>query len=538
MVEFPGKSEPCIDQMETDVCVIGAGPAGLTLASDLASSGIRVVVVERGSSTPAKPKTPVEIARGLPYPLDETIGSGAGGTAGLWGVETPDGNDRVRFRQLDQIDVDGRPSVGLAPWPLPFAELSDWYPEARRTVGLPASPPSLTDDPVEQITGGNVVPAVFEFPSKNTFTRSLPELLAASDRVELLFDHHVTGLIGHGDPLEVHHVVLRPTAGGDAIVVRPRWLVAAGGAVENVALLGLLTEAEAGPRRMPEALGRGFMEHFHFNGGLLVPSSPRMLQQPAIQGFQRTADRPIERRYTLSPALEDQHRLLRTTVKLVRVRRSRHLDVAAMGDTRTAGAAALRASRTALREHDATGVLRQLHPALLDVPGIGRLIRGYASHAVARLLNKREAFLLVTVAEQRRRASSRVVMDRSGTKPAPRVDLVPDEEDLSQLYRSLKAFDAAFHASRIGRVYPLFSDGQAPGNLGWGHHHMGTTAMSKDITGGVVGVDLRIHGSTNAYALGSSVFPSGGHANPTLTIMALAHRLAEHLRTSAREIAT
>ncbi|MDZ7668764.1 MAG: GMC family oxidoreductase [Gammaproteobacteria bacterium] len=160
------------------------------------------------------------------------------------------------------------------------------------------------------------------------------------------------------------------------------------------------------------------------------------------------------------------------------------------------------------------------------------------AHAVARLLNEREAFLLVSVAEQRRRESSRVVMDRSGPNPTPRVDLVPDEEDLSQLYRSLKAFDTAFRASRIGRVYPLFSEGQPPGNLGWGHHHMGTTAMSKDVAGGVVGVDLRVHGSTNVYALGSSVFPSGGHANPTLTIVALAHRLADHLRSAAREIAT
>ncbi|MDZ7668765.1 MAG: hypothetical protein U5Q16_04840 [Gammaproteobacteria bacterium] len=251
----------------------GAGPAGLALASDLARSGVRVVVAERGGSTPAQPKTPVEVARGLPYPLDETIGRGVGGTAGLWGVETPDGNDRVRFRQLDRVrSTDARASAwrhgrlsslnSLAGIPKPVAP-SD-YQHRRRT-----SPTTRSS----AITGGNVVPAVFEFPSKDTFTRSLPELLAASDRVELLFDHHVTEIVGRGDPLEVRRVVLRPTGGGAPITVLPRWLVVAGGAVENVALLGQLGEAEAGRRRMPEALGRGFMEHFHFNGGLLVPSS-------------------------------------------------------------------------------------------------------------------------------------------------------------------------------------------------------------------------------------------------------------------------
>jgi len=66
--------------------------------------------------------------------------------------------------------------------------------------------------------------------------------------------------------------------------------------------------------------------------------------------------------------------------------------------------------------------------------------------------------------------------------------------------------------------------------LDGGHHHMGTTRMSADPAKGVVDADCRVHGMTNLYVAGSSVFSTSGSANPTLTIVALALRLAGHLR--------
>ncbi len=62
-------------------------------------------------------------------------------------------------------------------------------------------------------------------------------------------------------------------------------------------------------------------------------------------------------------------------------------------------------------------------------------------------------------------------------------------------------------------------------------HHIGTTRMSTSPRTGVVDPDCRVHGIENLYVAGSSVFPTAGHANPTLTIVALAIRLARHLAT-------
>jgi choline dehydrogenase-like flavoprotein len=62
-------------------------------------------------------------------------------------------------------------------------------------------------------------------------------------------------------------------------------------------------------------------------------------------------------------------------------------------------------------------------------------------------------------------------------------------------------------------------------------HPSGTTRMSDSPSTGVVDKDGRVHGLANLYVCGSSTFPTVGHANPTLTIVALAARLANHLRS-------
>jgi choline dehydrogenase-like flavoprotein len=63
----------------------------------------------------------------------------------------------------------------------------------------------------------------------------------------------------------------------------------------------------------------------------------------------------------------------------------------------------------------------------------------------------------------------------------------------------------------------------------WGNHHMGTTRMAARSGDGVVDTDCLVFGTDNLYVAGSSVFPTGSCANPTFTIVALAHRLALHL---------
>ena len=115
--------------------------------------------------------------------------------------------------------------------------------------------------------------------------------------------------------------------------------------------------------------------------------------------------------------------------------------------------------------------------------------------------------------------------------PIPELNWLVSDEDHEAYHQTLIQIGAALGKSGLGRLYTPMSHGRVyspdPPEGGW--HHMGTTPMSESPMDGVVDKDCRLHALDNLYIAGSSVFPTGGYVNPTLTIVALAHRLSEHL---------
>ena len=86
---------------------------------------------------------------------------------------------------------------------------------------------------------------------------------------------------------------------------------------------------------------------------------------------------------------------------------------------------------------------------------------------------------------------------------------------------------------QLGRLIVDLSENEAgwPNSISGGKHHMGTTRMHQDPKRGVVDANCRVHGTANLYIAGSSVFPTAGFGHPTFTIVALAIRLADHLKS-------
>jgi choline dehydrogenase-like flavoprotein len=108
------------------------------------------------------------------------------------------------------------------------------------------------------------------------------------------------------------------------------------------------------------------------------------------------------------------------------------------------------------------------------------------------------------------------------------------ELDKQSLRRSLELVGSEFGRLGVARLqlddWVVAEDNHWPDDLHGGHHHMGTTRMSDDPTHGVVDRDCRVHGTDNLYVAGSAVFATSGYVNPTLTIVTLALRLADHLK--------
>ena len=158
-------------------------------------------------------------------------------------------------------------------------------------------------------------------------------------------------------------------------------------------------------------------------------------------------------------------------------------------------------------------------------------IRGIKEHRAGR------TGALYTRSEQSPNPDSRVTLsDQRDRFGLPRAKLTWRLNSLDKLTvrKSVELIAQEFERLHIGRVTPdrwLVSDDRTwPDFVRGGYHHLGTTRMGSNPRTSVVNSDCRVHGLANLYVAGSSVFPTGSHVNPTLTITALALRLAQHLK--------
>jgi choline dehydrogenase-like flavoprotein len=135
-------------------------------------------------------------------------------------------------------------------------------------------------------------------------------------------------------------------------------------------------------------------------------------------------------------------------------------------------------------------------------------------------------------------ADSRIILDENNVDalgiPRAKVHIEFNEMDKKTIKIAHKIFMDRYVKASVGGY--LFNESgldefiiKKINSFNSSAHHLGTTRMSNDPLSGVVDRNCLVHGLTNLYVAGSSVFPTGGHVNPTLTIVALAIRLAEHL---------
>lgn len=155
-------------------------------------------------------------------------------------------------------------------------------------------------------------------------------------------------------------------------------------------------------------------------------------------------------------------------------------------------------------------------------------------HLASRAPTQSTYSLCIARAEQAPNRASRVTLlgerDALGVRRS-RVDWRVGEGDHLSLRRTMQRLARELGANRLGRGAVLLNDERPWQRLHEANHHMGTTRMGRSPETSVVDPDCRLHGVTNLFVAGSSVFPTVGAANPTLTLVALALRLGDRLRT-------
>lgn len=507
-------------RIETDVCVVGAGPAGLTLACELIGSGLETCVVEAGGRRPDRATQSLldgETSLGAAGPLTEARLACLGGTTRVWGGWC---------RPLATSDFRGRgEAVG---WPFGREHLDPFYRRAHEICGLgpydygisawrseSGAPLPLPEDLAETL--------LFHVSPPIRFGRAYAGSLQAASDVRVILHAVCTELRTDPGRRRVGSARIATLEGG-AFEVSARYFVLAAGGIENPRLLLLSDRGrEGGLGNGSGLVGRYFMDHPYVTAGRLH----RERAGTALDFYYaHAAWREGERarvRGTLAPAsrrLESEGLLASVLFPLP----------AWAPSPESEGAAALRAL-TVLRRGGwlPPGAGRHLRTALRDPGGV--LGAAYRRVAPGSGRRKSDVVWIRSFCEAQPLSSRRVRLtdarDRLGRRRV-RLDWSPSELELRSLRRGHELVGRALAKSGVGRLECTLGTDRQPG-IEVGRHHMGTTRMHPDPTRGVVDADCRVHGVDNLFIAGSSVFPTAGFANPTLTIVALALRLADHL---------
>lgn len=481
-----------------DVCVVGAGPAGITLARSLAARGRQVALMEGGGlevSMESQDQYMGEIV-GLDYvDLDAVRLRVFGGCSEHWSG---------RCRALDAEAFETLPARPRA-WPIGKAELDPYQPAAAEILdlALPRMPPDL---PFPQ-TENRLRTVRFQYSPPTRFNAKYRDAIAAEPRITACVNANLVDLRLADDLATVAEARFRSYAPDDpGFAVRARVYCLALGGLENPRmLLNLTAQKPKGIGNDHDQVGRYFCEHpsldvaeVLFAHDLAIEEesfapTPELMRAEGILGFTLRVgwrDRPVD------PLVKS----LKAGVEC------------------------------------ATPFTRELAAVLLGRPAACRW-GGLEEFAIRRHPERYPIGTVWMAIEQALDPASRVsladTVDDFGLRRM-RLDWRVSELDFRTMRTGVLALGAHFAEQGIGRVrvadWLLAEDPRLPpGPDNGGFHQMCTTRMADDPREGVVDRDCRVHGTDNLYIGGSSVFGSPSWANPTFTIVQLALRLGDHL---------
>ncbi|MCE0535914.1 GMC family oxidoreductase [Kineosporia rhizophila] len=536
------------EPIEAEVCIVGAGPAGLSVASGLAAAGLRVVILEGGGEN-EWPQLPDVLAEGEDaYPqssVTQTRGSGVGGTAGQWSYRMsnadadPEAGERgCRYAPLDPVDFEQRDALAHSGWPLTRSDLDPWYAKAQKIAGLgeftyhPNSWSTPRAQPLE-LDPALVETQMFQFAPASAWIDRVAGELRGRTGVLILTDANVTRLEVDPEGTKVSGVdFARPD--GSHGQVQARAVVLAAGGIETARLLLMSDDrVPGGLGNRKDQVGRYWMEHPLVRGGMLV-ARPEVKLAERLRLYDAHWQNGTKVMAKLSIAQERvrQEGLLSTSCLLLpRQEVIAGSAVQAYTEIRSpSGRSSGLGHKAALGARIALGAgsLLSARKAIAEQPGLD--LSGWAAEDD---LNRYRVFEVVHQTEQSPDPENRITLDRERTdrygRPFPVLHWRWTAEDRERITRSRDLYAQAFAEAGLGDFVQTDWDHGQPRMIGGNHHHLGGVRMSADPGTGVVDADARVHDLENLYVAGSSVFPTGGSVNPTLTIVALALRLAAHL---------
>jgi choline dehydrogenase-like flavoprotein len=524
------RSLPDGESLAADVCIVGAGAAGIPIAMQFIHTPYKVILMESGEANyhHATQQLLKGQSTGREYmELEYTRRKQLGGTTHRWAG---------RSRPLDDIDFETRDWVPHSGWPINRQHLESYYQKAQDVLDLydyhyepaywerpDAKPLGLTDSGFETI--------IFQYSRLiDTAYKYLASLQAAQNLTILTYANAVD-LLTDGASNQVTSIQGK-TLKGNTFSIAARFVILAVGGLETTRLL--LSSRGTNPNGLGnghDLVGRYFMEHI-YNWAGIIPKQP----DEVPLSFYKVVDHDSDMKKVgvigaLAPtaAMQREEKLLNSSAFFVQ----RSWDKAQDAYFSLAGMHLQDINERFRRQRsfDPERVARDVYRIGKDLPNVGR----HAVNVLKQRLNPRTLVGVRAHYEQTPDPESRVTLsDKRNALGQQQLSMHWRLNHLDQ--DNFVRFNRKLHAlfAQLGLPFRLYN--QAQDGDGWpmatseALHHLGTARMHNDPRFGVVDADCRVHEAHNLFIASSAVFPTGGHTNPTLTIVAIALRVAEQVK--------
>jgi choline dehydrogenase-like flavoprotein len=542
--------------VRANICIVGGGPAGITLAMELAGTGRSVLLLESGSLGPTDDAQALNVGEvadeALHSPPDKYRQRCFGGGTSIWGG---------RCVPFDPIDFETRPWIDHSGWPISYPDVERFYPAANALCEAG----EYEYDARLAAPGGmrpllrGFTPRHFDmngierFSCPTDFGRRYQARLRTAANVRVLLRATVTHLRASPDGARIERVDVRNSKDLGFSVVADQFVLAMGG-IETPRLLLTSDDVQAGGiGNANDLVGRFYMCHIAGTIGSLQVDGPG---DTVWHGYDVAADGTYcRRRISLRPDVQAELGLGNAVFRLhhPRIADPRH---------RTGPLSAIFLAQNFISYEYAKRLVS-------DVPPSGATWLRHGVNAVTdpfstmrflghwlrdRTLAERKfpsviirprtnLFSLDFHAEQTPERDSRISLstptDRFGNRQV-RVDWRYSRQDVDTVARSFDLLRDDLAEQGIGRLALAADEPDIETVVrrdgAYGGHHIGTVRMGNSPSSGVVDGDGKVFGVNNLYVAGSAIFPTSSQANPTLTIVAMALRLADHLRGLSTQV--
>ena len=504
--------------IEGDICIVGAGAAGIAMALEWLNSSAKVILLEGGGFNLEASMQDLyrgEITGKPYYPLQAASLHFFGGTTGHWaGFCAP----------YDPIDFQKRSWVPHSGWPITRKQLDPYYERAQRVVELgpyeyDASYWEARDPDVVRLpyNSRKVWTKMWQLSPPTRFGSRYRDAIVNAQNVHLYTYANVCNIEANEPVSAIDGLTVR-RPDGKQHTVKARYYVLACGSIQNARLLLASNQrASSGLGNDHDLVGRYFMEHVEMPVAELVLQQPRPLKMYLLNYGQTRSRGEL----ALTRAAQKQNRLLNGTLSL-------SLD--SIGDN----------PRGTFQEFPAEELLQYSDEETTTKSAAQTDTKPIVEKVAPPkpTVSPYQVFKLACRHEQSPNPDSRVSLSTDqDAMGIPRAVLHWQlaEIDKCSIRQSCELLATETGRSSLGRVRLLdwltnSGDTEWPAFLSGGWHHMGTTRMHNSPRQGVVDRDSRVYGLDNLFVAGASIFPTAGAANPTLTLIATSLRLSDYLK--------